>query len=126
MRFSLGPISSLLATGATLCGGSDWPVDPLLPFGQIESAVSRAARGQGGTAEPLFPAQALTLRTALAMHTRDAAFQLHQEEMTGRIEAGHAADVIVLDRDLLAVPLHEVSATEVELTMVGGRIVHRA
>ena len=30
------PAGSLEEAGARLCGGSDWPVDPLLPFRQIE------------------------------------------------------------------------------------------
>ena len=37
------PAGSLARAGATLCGGSDWPVDPLLPFRQIEIAVNRTA-----------------------------------------------------------------------------------
>ena len=37
------PAGSLTRAGATLCGGSDWPVDPLFPFRQIEMAVNRTA-----------------------------------------------------------------------------------
>jgi predicted amidohydrolase YtcJ len=59
------------------------------------------------------------------MHTRNSAFQLHQESLTGQIREGFAADLIVLDRDLLRVPLERVSKAKVKLTMVGGRIVHR-
>jgi predicted amidohydrolase YtcJ len=32
----------------------------------------------------------------------------------------------VLDRDLLRVPLRRVSTAKVDLTLVGGRVVHRA
>ena len=38
------------AAGALLCGGSDWPVDPLLPFKQISGAVLRGAVGRRGRA----------------------------------------------------------------------------
>jgi hypothetical protein len=58
-------------------------------------------------------------------HTRNSAFQLHQEGTSGRIVEGLAADLAVLDRDLLRVPLKRVSETKVELTLLGGRIVHR-
>jgi hypothetical protein len=59
------------------------------------------------------------------VHTRNSAFQLHQEGTSGRIVEGLAADLAVLDRDLLRVPLKRVSETKVELTLLGGRIVHR-
>ena len=116
---------SLQAAGARLCGGSDWPVDPLLPIRQIEMAVNRTAdeiyRGED---EPLNPEQSISLRSSIAMHVRNAAFQLHQEDMTGRIAEGLRADIIVLDRNLFRVPLTEVSTTEVLMTMVDGEIVH--
>ena len=120
------PAGSLHRAGATLCGGSDWPVDPLLPLRQIEMAVNRTAdEVYAGEPEPLFAHEGLKLRESIAMHTRNSAFQLHQEGMSGRIAAGLSADLAVLDRDLLRVPLKRVSKTKVEMTLVGGRIVHR-
>ncbi len=120
------PAGSLARAGARLCGGSDWPVDPLLPFRQIEIAVNRTAdEVYEGYPKPLWRQEGLSLRRSLAMHTRNSAFQLHQEKLTGRVREGLAADLIVLDRDILNVPLKRVSKTKVDLTMVGGRIVHR-
>jgi predicted amidohydrolase YtcJ len=120
------PAGSLAEAGARLCGGSDWPVDPLLPFRQIEIAVNRTAdEVYEGYAKSLFRRQeGLSLRASLAMHTRNSAYQLHQEALSGQIRTGFAADMIVLDRDLLRIPLKRVSKTKVDLTMVGGRIVH--
>jgi hypothetical protein len=122
----LYPAAALRDAGVLLCGGSDWPVDALRPFAQLESAVTRTSAGRHGEEEPLFPAQAITLREALYMHTAASALQLHQEEVTGRIEAGLEADLIVLDRDLLEIPVGEIARTGVDLTMIAGRIVHRA
>ena len=120
------PAGSLRRAGATLCGGSDWPVDPLLPFRQIEMGVNRTAdEVYVGDPEPLFAYEGLKLRESIVMHTRNSAFQLHQEGTSGRIVEGLAADLAVLDRDLLRVPLRRVSNTKVELTLLGGRIVHR-
>jgi predicted amidohydrolase YtcJ len=121
------PAGSLDAAGARLCGGSDWPVDPLLPFRQIEIAVNRTAdEVYEGYPKPLFAKEGLSLRRSLAMHSRESAFQLHQEALTGQIREGFEADLIVLDRDVLRVPLKRVSKTNVALTMVGGRVVHGA
>ncbi len=119
----LYPAAALEAAGATLCGGSDWPVDPLAPFAQIATAVTR---GAGDGEAPLFPGQALSLRSSLAMHTRGGAFQLFQEDLTGQIAVGRAADLVAVDGDLLAAPLARVAEAEVVLTMVDGAIVHRA
>ena len=121
------PAGSLEEAGARLCGGSDWPVDPLLPFRQIEMAVNRTAdEVYEGYRRPLFAQEGLSLRRSLTMHTRNGAYQLHREHLSGQIRAGLAADLIVLDRDVLGVPLRRVSKTNVTLTMVGGRVVHRA
>lgn len=120
------PAGSLARAGATLCGGSDWPVDPLLPFRQIEIGVNRTAdEVYEGYPKPLWSQEGLSLRGSLAMHTRSSAFQLHQESLTGQVREGLAADLIVLDRDILDTPLKRVSKTKVDLTMVAGRIVHR-
>ena len=121
------PAGSLEEAGARLCGGSDWPVDPLVPLRQIEMAVNRTAdEVYEGYPQPLFRQEGLSLRRSLAMHTWNSAFQLHQETQTGQIRQGLAADLIVLDRDVLRVPLKRVSKSKVALTMVDGRVVHRA
>ena len=76
--------------------------------------------------KPLWAQEGLTLRRSLTMHTHNSAFQLHQDKTTGQVKPGFAADLIVLDRDILETPLERVSKTKVALTMVGGRVVHRA
>ena len=119
------PSGSLRKAGATLCGGSDWPVDPLLPLRQIEMAVNRTADEiYDGYPKPLHRAQDISLRASLAMHTRNSAFQLHQEALSGRLRAGMAADLILLDRDILGVPLTEVSKAKPRLTLLAGRATH--
>ena len=116
---------SLESAGARLCGGSDWPVDPLLPFRQIEMAVNRTADEiyKGGDA-PLNPEESISLRSSIEMHTRNSAYQLHQSALTGAITRGRRADLVVLDRNLFDVKLTEVSTTKVLMTMVDGDIVH--
>lgn len=120
------PSGSLKRAGAMLCGGSDWPVDPLLPMRQIEMAVNRTAdEVYAGYPGALRRSEGISLPAAVAMHTRNSAFQLHQETLSGRIRPGLAADLVVLDRDILGAPLSRVSKAEARLTMVGGRVTHR-
>ena len=39
----------------------------------------------------------------------------------GTLEPGKLADLVVLDRDIFAVPPEEIRTLQVEYTMVGGR-----
>jgi predicted amidohydrolase YtcJ len=50
---------------------------------------------------------------------------MHQDAVTGSVERGKLADLIVLDRNLFEIPADDISETEVVTTMVGGRVVHR-
>jgi predicted amidohydrolase YtcJ len=122
----LYPTGSLTRAGAPIAGGSDWPVDPLLPLRQIEMAANR----EGDEVYPFYPGplqarERIGLDRSIAMHTLGSARQLHQDHDTGSIEAGKLADLIVLDRDIRSVPLRKVSRTRVLLTAVGGQVVHR-
>ncbi len=46
------------------------------------------------------------------------------EDDIGTIEAGNHADLVVLDRDVFAVPEEELKRTRSLLTLVGGKVVH--
>lgn len=115
------PARSLLAAGAPLAGGSDWPVDPLYPWNQVQTAIDRL--GIYGEAEPLNPAEGITRRQSLLMHTLGTARQLRQGGRTGSLEPGKLADLVVLDRDLTTCPVGEIHQAVPQLTMVGGSTV---
>ena len=61
---------------------------------------------------------------ALVAHTRSNAYLLFKEADLGTLEAGKLADLVVLDRDYLTVPAHEIKDIEPVMTMVGGEIVY--
>jgi predicted amidohydrolase YtcJ len=60
---------------------------------------------------------------ALIAHTRRNALIIMQENNLGSIAAGKLADLLVLDRDYLTVPVDEIKDIKPVMTMVGGRIV---
>ncbi|MGO4335424.1 amidohydrolase [Labrys sp. KB_33_2] len=117
------PYGQIYKAGARVAFGSDWPVDPLNEWYAFQIAVTRSDPSNPGrlNADP-----GLTIGQALRAATIDAAYELHQDEVTGSLEPGKFADLIVLDRNPLKIAPEEVSKTKVLLTVVGGKEVHRA
>ena len=122
------PARSLQNAGARLAGGSDWPVDPLNQWRQIEQAVTRTAPvGLEGTHPgPLLPNEGLTLESSLAMHTLGSAYQLKLDKLVGSLEVGKRADLIVIDQNPLEVSVDKISETKVMMTMLDGKVVYEA
>jgi hypothetical protein len=116
-------IGSALQAGVLTVIGSDWPVVPPAPFTALETMVTRQA--PGGTSEPLAPEQRIPLEDALRVMTLDSARQLGIGNLTGSLEIGKSADMIVLDRDIFAIPPTQIHATTVLATYIGGALVYR-
>jgi predicted amidohydrolase YtcJ len=113
---------SMLANGAPLAFGSDFPVESPNPFHGLAVAVSRED-AQGQPAGGWIPGQKVTMAQALSGFTRDAAFAGFAEERLGTLERGKLADFIFIDRDIFAVPPREVQETQVLETWLAGRKV---
>jgi predicted amidohydrolase YtcJ len=121
----LYPIGSLARTGAVVVGGSDWSVSSLNPLDAIQVAVTR--RGPDESSGPAWlPDELVDLPTILAAYTINGAFLSHQEELTGSIEPGKSADLIVLDRNLFEIPRSEIHNVKVVLTVLEGKEVYPA
>jgi predicted amidohydrolase YtcJ len=123
------PIGSIAATGATLAFGSDWPVSSPDPLWAIHVAVNRtmpSAYPYGASDEPFLPGERITLRAAIRAYTMGTAYVNHLDAETGSIEVGKAADLVILDRDLLAEPTDEIADARVLMTLVDGRVVHES
>jgi predicted amidohydrolase YtcJ len=116
------PFKSLLAAGAGLAAGSDWPVSSPDPVQGMHVAVNRVAPGV--TAEPLTPGERLTLAEALTAYTAGTA-RVNHADQTGRIAAGMHADLVVLDRDPFDGPARDIHETRVAATFVGGEAVYQ-
>ena len=72
------------------------------------------------------PDEVITREEALIAHTRSNAYILFMEDDIGTLEAGKYADLAVLDRDYLSVPIDEVRDIKPVMTMVSGKVVYRA
>ena len=105
---------SLLDSGARVANGSDAPIEELDPWAGICAGVLRDWGAE----------QALTAEEALLATTVTPAWLTGDERLRGRLLPGHLADLVVLDRDPLAIPADELPEVEVVATMVGGRWTH--
>jgi predicted amidohydrolase YtcJ len=118
------PNRDLHASGALLAAGSDWPVIGLPdPWFGLEGMVTRR-NPKGSHPGALWPQQALDLETALEIYTRNPAVAMGMGHVTGSIEVGKSADLIVLDQNLFEVPSNRLSHTKVLATYFEGRLVH--
>jgi predicted amidohydrolase YtcJ len=112
---------SLLETNGRMAFGSDWYVAPATPLEGIDAAVNRRTL-DGKNPDGWMPQQKIAAEDALRAYTSGAAYAGFQEENRGTIEVGKLADLVVIDRDVLAEGA-DIAGAKVALTMVGGKVV---
>ena len=117
------PIRSLHRSGAILAGGSDWSVSTPNVMAEVEVAVTRISP-EHRDREPFLPAESIDLPEALAAFTVGSAWVNHLDGVAGSIEVGKAADLVVLDRDILGPEAGHLGDSRVLLTLVDGTAVH--
>ena len=71
-----------------------------------------------------YPEEALTRTQALRGMTHDVAYAAFAEDTRGCLMPGFAADFVVLDRDIMRVPLEEILSTKVLATVVDGQVAY--
>ncbi len=137
---------SLLSTGVIISGGSDFPVESPNPILGIYAAVSRQdLNGRPRNAQDVraffqlsssgisdtsafengwYTSQRMTREEAIRAYTTWASYAAFQERLLGSLEKGKLADFVILSRDIMQVDQHEIPATVVEKTILGGDVVY--
>jgi len=100
-------VQNLKKYGARITLSSDWDVNSLNPFNSIDGALN----------------QGLDLKSAIKAHTINGAYVMRQEKVTGTLELGKLADIIVLDRNLFETPRNKIKRTKVIWTILEGNTV---
>ena len=124
------PFGSLSRAGATIAAGSDWSVSSPNPLWGIHTAVNRVEPGlserEFAERDVFYPSETLNLGQAIAAYTAGSAYVNQLDDVTGSIEPGKLADLVVLDRDPFDGPAAQIGETRVLRTFVAGAQVFTA
>jgi predicted amidohydrolase YtcJ len=112
---------TLLAGGARLCSGTDFPVERADPLATLHALRTRQ-RADGTPPGGWHPQETLDARLALQLATTEAAWAAFREGELGRLAPGYLADITVLDGDPLTADPAPLLRTRVLATIVGGRL----
>ena len=116
------PWPEALSAGLPVSGGTDLPIGPADPFLGISLVVERCtSEGPGRSSSEQ---ESLKVRLdALRMFTTWSARAGREEIEKGTLEEGKLADFLILSDDPLRVPAEEISRIQVQVTVLGGRVV---
>ncbi|MEH6549408.1 MAG: amidohydrolase [Pseudomonadales bacterium] len=112
----------MIDAGVNVSGGADWPTTPDVdPLVYIQSAITREhpIEQAGSLAGGL-----LTLDEALRMYTINGAIQMQQEDITGSLEVGKRADLVVLDKNLFNIDAADIYTAKVQMTVLNGNTIY--
>jgi len=118
------PLASFFSAGVAVASSSDYPVTiPCNPLEAIRAGVNRCEPGKTAPGEVLWPEERADLEQMIASFTINGATASFLEDTTGSISVGKSAELIVLDRDLFAIPAAELARAKVLLTLFEGEAV---
>ncbi|WP_031555113.1 amidohydrolase [Oribacterium sp. FC2011] len=125
------PSKSLIDNGVVCAYGSDFFVSPSYGITGIQVAMTRRHVRRDPTYElfkdvpAALPEECVSLKEALQAHTIHPAYQAHLEDITGSIEVGKSAELVVLDSDIESVPVEGIQDIQVLETVFKGKTVFR-
>jgi predicted amidohydrolase YtcJ len=112
-------IATPVKHGIYMAFGSDnLPIGPMVG---LYAAVTR--KGESG--QVFGYGEAVSIRDAITMYTRNGAFLTREEKIKGTLEPGKLADMIVLPEDPLNIAPQKLLDLKVDMTIVGGRVLYQ-
>ncbi len=103
------PVKKILDSGAHVTLSSDWDVSSLNPLVGISNVVKFGH---------------MNLKQALKAYTIKGAYALRQEKITGTLELGKVADLIILNKNLFNISADELKSAVVIRTILDGKTVY--
>ncbi len=111
------PVATPIRHGIFMAFGSD--ILPIGPMVGLYAAVTR----KGVSGAVYGPQERIPMRDAIVAYTRNGAFLTREERLKGTIEPGRLADLIVLSEDPLRAAPEKILGIQVDMTILGGRVV---
>jgi predicted amidohydrolase YtcJ len=110
-------LRSFLDAGIRATQASDYPPGEFVPMMALQSEVTRT----DSKGNVWGPKQRITVEEAIRVGTVNGAYASYEENLKGSLEAGKAADLVVLGRDPFKEDPSTLVTIPVERTMAGGR-----
>lgn len=107
--YQISPLRTMKDMGIVMSAGSDAPCTEPDPVFGIWAACNHYV-----------PGESLTIQEALTMHTRNAAWTTFDEQERGSLEKGKIADMVIVNRNPLAMKKEDLRALSVEKLILGG------
>jgi len=115
----ISPVKSTIDRGVIYTLHNDSPIVPPDMMRLIWATVNRETR----SGKILGEQQRVSVRDALKGVTINAAYQYFEEDIKGSLSPGKQADLVILDRNPLQVPISELKDIRVEKTISRGKTV---
>jgi predicted amidohydrolase YtcJ len=118
------PMKSFFDKGVIVASSSDYPVT--IPCNPLEAIQFGITRSEFNTTDPekiLWPEERVTLERMIRSFTINGAYANFLENETGSIEVGKKADLIVLNKNLLKIPVTGIGQVKVLMTLFEGEEV---
>jgi predicted amidohydrolase YtcJ len=97
-----------------------------MPWWDPQSTLFCALNRVSASKKPFSPEQALTMDEAMYAHTMGGAYADFAENKKDSPEPGKLADLIVWHDNPYTAATENIPKLTVDLTMVGGKVVHEA
>ena len=127
------PFKSFIDADVVCANGTDFTITMPDPFAAIQIAMTRkvVATDQDWYERckdipAMNPAECVSLDDIVKALTINVAYQLHLEDLTGSIEAGKSAELIILDGDLENTPVEGICRLSVVETIIKGKTEYKA
>ncbi len=120
--------NSFVKNGVICSSGSYFPLNMPDALGGIETSITRKV-SRNDSIYPLYrdlkfniplPEECISLKEAIKDWTINGAYQLHREKITGSLEVGKSADLVILNGDIESVSPSDISVLKVEETIFKG------
>lgn len=127
------PYRSLLDAGVVCANGTDFTVALPDPLAAIQIAMTRKVVATDKDwyerckdVPAMNPDECVGLNDIVKSLTINVAYQLHMENLTGSLEVGKSAEMVILDGDLENTPVEDICKLNVVETIIKGKTEYKA